>query len=70
MRYNKVKLNYDKKAKRAIYKYVQRMTIGFCKKLHLEIIQNADFCKFSRKIKGAKYLCLRSKIMKKCDILL
>ena len=22
---------------------VQRMTIGFCKKLHLEIIQNADF---------------------------
>ena len=44
------------------------MTIGFCKKLPLEINQNPDFCKFLEKAKG-NYLCFCSKNMKKCDVL-
>ena len=32
------------------------MTIGFCKKLPLEINQNPDFCKFREKAKGTTFV--------------
>ena len=37
------------------------MTIGFCKKLPLEINQNPDFCKFREKAKGILPLFLFKK---------
>ena len=45
-----------KKSEKLNIKDVQRMTIGFCKKLPLEINQNPDFCKFREKAKGTTFV--------------
>ena len=46
-----IRWNIIKKSEKLYIKDVQRMTIGFCKKLPLEINQNPDFCKFREKAK-------------------